>query len=489
MPFVPGFSPSLSGFHFANKWNHVPLLNIDVAGVTVPIGDASNGLCGGMVYAAADYFLANSPPAPNASPPGPVYDYLVARLFDSFRLGQMPPGPARYMHLMDPALPDHETDASRAGIAPHGRAWVMIVDEWPQIRKDLDRERLSPLGLIRVKTLDPFRMGKNHQVLAYGYDLQGTDLTLHIYDPNHPNDDQVTISLSIADPQHTTTVAQSTGEKVFCFFRTGYRSATPPPVDQGPPLPSDEIPWIDDEIPTGASIDGDPDEWAWTSAYLPRSGRAAHISIQSSGIHAHGIIGAQERMRVETGDRLFTYAYIDSQAKPDELMLEWHDATDGSWEHRAFWGKDAIEVGAPGTSGRRKAGSLPAPDNWARLEIPAADVGLEGRIVDGMRFVAHEGLAVWDRAGRIGRNARLATRAHRTGRRGLAALCNPGAAWSPRPVADVAHDIRQAGLEYFAAPPGRNATKVIAARHGSRFILRAAPDRSKRNNLQDLPPC
>jgi hypothetical protein len=34
----------------------MPLLNINIAGINVPIGDASNGLCGGMVFAVRDYF-------------------------------------------------------------------------------------------------------------------------------------------------------------------------------------------------------------------------------------------------------------------------------------------------------------------------------------------------------------------------------------------------------------------------------------------------
>jgi hypothetical protein len=129
---------------------------------------------------------------------------------------------------MDPNLPDHETWASSIGLAPHGRAWVMIVEEWPKIRADIDNGRLSPLGLIRVKTLDVFQMGQNHQVLAYAYTLNGDDLTIYVYDPNHPNDDDVTISLNISDPWHTTPVTYSTGESMNCFFRTDYAPASPP---------------------------------------------------------------------------------------------------------------------------------------------------------------------------------------------------------------------------------------------------------------------
>ena len=102
----------------------------------------------------------------------------------------------------------------------------------PKIRTDIDTGRLAPIALVEVKTLDPLQMGNNHQVLAYGYDLDGTDLAMRIYDPNHPNDDTITMSLSIADPQHTTPVTHSGGATVWCFFRPVYLLVVPNPVLQ-----------------------------------------------------------------------------------------------------------------------------------------------------------------------------------------------------------------------------------------------------------------
>ena len=243
---VPGFAPSTSGFHFANSFASVPLFTISVLGQNIPIGDASNGMCGGMVYAVRDFFQSGVPMWPDTTPPssGTLFDYIARRLMDSFDLALPPPpppppfltptppfgpGPATYMWLMDPALPDHETVASDAGLAPRGRAWVMIMEEWPKIQADIDNGVLSPLGLIEIKTTDPTMMGKNHQVLAYGYRLNGTDLTIQLYDPNYPNDDTVTMSLSTADPQHTTAVTRSTGETTWCFFRSFYAFVSPPP--------------------------------------------------------------------------------------------------------------------------------------------------------------------------------------------------------------------------------------------------------------------
>ena len=170
---VPNFLPSTSGFRFPNVFPHVPLRQIGIPGViTVPIGDASNGLCGGMTFAVRDYFEAGRTPPADSEPPskGPLFDYLVERLFVSFDL---PSGPARYLQLMSPALSDGDSLLTRIGLAPHGRAWRMITQEWPQIRRDIDEGTPSPLGLVRVKSIDPLDLGDNHQVLAYGYERAG----------------------------------------------------------------------------------------------------------------------------------------------------------------------------------------------------------------------------------------------------------------------------------------------------------------------------
>ena len=102
---------------------------------------------------------------------------------------ELPYGPWRYMHLMNPDLPDHETDFSRIGLAPHGRAWVMINEAWPSDQGGSRRRPPSPMALVQVKTHDPFRLGQNHQILAYGYELDGNDLQILVYDPNTPDDD------------------------------------------------------------------------------------------------------------------------------------------------------------------------------------------------------------------------------------------------------------------------------------------------------------
>ena len=226
---VPGFLPTTFGFRFANDFPHVPVRHIGVPGVvSIPIGDASNGLCGGMAFAARDYFEAGRQPPQDTVAPGggPLFDYLVDRLFDSFSL---PFGPVRYLELMNPALPDGETVWSRLGLLPHGRGWRMAKREWPQVQADIDGGHPSPLGLVKVKSTNPFDLKEDHQVLSYGYDVAAGMLTLHLYDPNRPGRNDVRLTLDLRDADRGAPVVTfPPDDTVYAFFRVPYSAKAPP---------------------------------------------------------------------------------------------------------------------------------------------------------------------------------------------------------------------------------------------------------------------
>jgi hypothetical protein len=221
---VPGFLPSTSGLHFPNWYPHEPEIEVKLPlGHTLQLGDAANGLCGGMVLVVRDYYEARLPAPTDTQPPpagSPLYKFIVSRLLDSFNL---PFGLNRYLELMEPAFPD-----VGIGFGLPGRASVMLHDEWPRIKPVLDAGRPVPLGLIKIKSAIPHDLCKNHQVLAYGYDLDGTTLQIHLYDPNYPNRDDVQIQLSIASAQVPVPLTYTPTEAVYCFFRTPYTSKVPP---------------------------------------------------------------------------------------------------------------------------------------------------------------------------------------------------------------------------------------------------------------------
>jgi hypothetical protein len=193
--------------------------------VTIPtpfgrlrLGDAGLGVCGGMAYAAADLYLSGRPVPP--APSDPVFGYLCRRLLGSF---DFPFGFLRYYAWQ------WRPDASRflSGVRVlDGVSRLTAVEEWPKVRALLDAGSPAPLGLVKVRTfsLNPWHLGKNHQVLAYGYALGEGAVEVHIYDPNYPCDDGVSLRVELTAPDAGRPVVHSReGPSVRGVFLTEYR--------------------------------------------------------------------------------------------------------------------------------------------------------------------------------------------------------------------------------------------------------------------------
>ncbi len=230
---VPGFSPSVHGLRFANRFPSAPVFHYrfgTLAGLT--IGDVANGLCGGMTFVVADCFNAGvGVPTDDTAPAegSALRSAIIGRQIDSFDGVRVP---LRFYELALPIRPTREAAGARGlaglGLALHSRTWLMAAREWPRVRRLLDAGRLVPLGLVRDVSWNPLNLTHNHQVLAWGYDLDGGRLTLRIYDPNWPADDDVTLTLDIGDPDGETRPVYSKPDgPVFAFFKAPYRSRPP----------------------------------------------------------------------------------------------------------------------------------------------------------------------------------------------------------------------------------------------------------------------
>jgi hypothetical protein len=227
-----GFVPSVNGFHYDNAFPKGPALTIDLGVTTLKVGNAANGLCGGMVFAALDYWALGGPPPPDTTPPAggtPAFQYLVRRLIDSWGL---PNGPLTYLSLMSPLYPDGDE-----GIGPvkvHGRAWRMLTQEWPAVRASLDAGQPCPLGLVKLVSANPMDIGKNHQVLAYGYQESGPSVSLAVYDPNQADRDDVVITLELTDPTRPVSLTMAPDASavtgLVSFFKVAHTPRTPPPL-------------------------------------------------------------------------------------------------------------------------------------------------------------------------------------------------------------------------------------------------------------------
>ena len=221
-PARPGaFSAAANGFAFANRWPHVPPLRFRIGGpvpLELAIGDAANGLCGGMAFAALDLWFAGVAPPTDPAPPAggsPAFRYLVRRQLDSFELGL---GPARFYLLGAP----WRTAASRSR--------EVLARELPRVRRELATGRPVALGLVHAVSANPATLIQDHQVVACGQE-PGPDpgsLALRIYDPNLPGDDSVRLVIRNL-PGSELELTYSGGPPVVAFFRQGYRPRDPLP--------------------------------------------------------------------------------------------------------------------------------------------------------------------------------------------------------------------------------------------------------------------
>ena len=220
------FVPSRNGFAFPNSWPSEPAIVIQVPGGRIGIGNAARGLCGGMVFAALDYWHAQAePPAARPAAGTPLYQFIVRRLIDSWHI---PAGVLRYYRWMN--LPDGDSRGSWPPWREHGVSWLTIQQQWPLTRASIDAGRPAPLGVVTMASWWPGVLGRNHQVLAYGYEVSGDEVSVAVYDPNSGPADDIRISFSLAAPALPTTFTHniSIPWPVRGFFVTSYSAATPP---------------------------------------------------------------------------------------------------------------------------------------------------------------------------------------------------------------------------------------------------------------------
>ncbi|WP_010244121.1 RHS repeat domain-containing protein [Acetivibrio cellulolyticus] len=156
--------------------------------------------------------------------------------------------------------------------------------------------------------------------------------------------------------------------------------------------------WFNDNLPFGAVPSAVNENTAWDWRYTNEAVNTYHKSPDCSGMHEHSFDDSDIKMKVNQGDIIFVDVRLSSDHPVSEVMLQWKDEND-SWEHRAFWGADLINLGTVDTESRWDLGVLPVAGQWVTLEIRAGDVGLENKIVSGMKFTLYDGEADWNRVG------------------------------------------------------------------------------------------
>lgn len=194
---IPAFLPSRHGFHFANRWPSTPAFWWGAGLVRLGLGDAGRGLCGGMGFAVRDRFERGAVPPTDTAPPAagtPLFDEIAHRQLDSF--DRLVVVPFRFWRMSAQA-PSSRLRASGAA--------------WPAIRGEIDDGRLAMIGLVRAAGWNPLATGLGHQVVGYRYTESIDRIVVGVYDPNHPDRDDVALTIE-RDSDGTVRLGQTTGE-------------------------------------------------------------------------------------------------------------------------------------------------------------------------------------------------------------------------------------------------------------------------------------
>lgn len=200
MSAVPGFLPSTHGLHFANRFPPGPTVHFGPFDPRwIGIADASSGLCGGMAWYVRERFEAGQPIPPDKEPPtngSALFQTLVDCQVESLAWLRTPLA----FWLM-------------GARGPGGAAHRTREHECPRIAASIAQGRLARVGLVRHQGLNPFQLTESHQVVAYVAESTGDATTFRIYDPNHPDSDDIEIVSDAAG------VRQSTHETLYGFFQ------------------------------------------------------------------------------------------------------------------------------------------------------------------------------------------------------------------------------------------------------------------------------
>ena len=203
------FTAARHGFHFPNSFTNTV--------ATIPGFGPINtfGLCGGMSFAALDYYWSSTP-VPTHSPGDfgagatcppqgtRLYQYIFDRQLNTFD------------PIENPSIVKFATQALPIGRTAYE---VTVQDEWPLVTAEIDAGRPCPIGLIANTALTDC-----HQVVAIGYST--SPRRIDIYDCNHPD---VAVSLDLDDIGQQ--VLESTGETWLGLFLEQYTQAAVQYVD------------------------------------------------------------------------------------------------------------------------------------------------------------------------------------------------------------------------------------------------------------------
>lgn len=229
------FDPAKHGFKFANNFQ----TEIQIAGLN---GPRFGGLCGGMVYAALDYYKSGQPiPAQTHRPAAgtTLQQYIYNRQNNSTLLSTNGSSNAdKWLELITNPFGWRTTEFFNWGLQGTNGGRIQ------ELREAIDRGDPTPLGLFKAGNGGA---GPHHQVLAIGYDMgryKGDlgnfkeDFKIFIYDPNHPNQ-TVTLRVNLTNLSYY--YEQYPSEAWMTYFVDKKYTISRPPAITTTTLPNDGL--------------------------------------------------------------------------------------------------------------------------------------------------------------------------------------------------------------------------------------------------------
>ncbi|MCM3569915.1 MIR domain-containing protein [Neobacillus mesonae] len=218
-----GFDPAVHGFLFPNRF-------VNTVAKIPGYGEVKTfGRCGGMAFAALDYFLKGMPVPKYTGnlfngevPPDGHWlaDYIYSRLMDSFLV----PSSIKYVHWTTAS--DHSTWLGGKGVS----RWTKE-EEFPKLRSSIDAGKPVALGMVDAANLAQIG-SENHQVLAYGYEWhpKADIMKVFVYD-NNTVGREVVLSSEPGNPHFDATNTDPWRG----FFVIDYQQKSPPVFTTKPP--------------------------------------------------------------------------------------------------------------------------------------------------------------------------------------------------------------------------------------------------------------
>lgn len=245
---------------------------------------------------------------------------------------------------------------------------------------------------------DPLSQKEFYQLFSYFFSLTERAMDGNALLP--PPTVKVPTEIQIAQKQQTTEELAAVRQQLETLLAE-FAYSDPKPAEPLGDLSQDEFIWFDDELPAGASPEGNT-PWEFVEAPDHPVYRGKNSTVRTGegdGITQHYFINATDKLKIHENARLFAYVYLDPDNPPETIQLQFND---GTWEHRASWGADKAFGAGRQNASNRLIGELPETGKWVRLEVSADHVGLKpGAELNGWAFTQVKGTVHWDTAGII----------------------------------------------------------------------------------------